>query len=432
MEPGVRWTSLAMWVALATGCLGGGGHETDAGAVDLAALEMPRDAGALDGARDPSTPPPVRECWEDPGNCEGMPSTGGTGPDGVGTCLEVLTCVYACRTETCDTWCSRGASTAARGEFRALRACADEHCPTLDGACLRTHCAAAWHACTVQPPPVHQACTELVGCTNACAERDTPYEDCVDACVSTAPANAVQAYEDALDCIYARCPDFDGACQSAECGPQLAACLGPRTDPPAEVATCRQLNACLSGCDTDECANACVDASLSAAVTEYSALLECVDEAACGRGENLTSTWCIEAQCLDELTACFGPVAAPAGLAPCLQTYACFDGCYASPDAPGTCLDDCTAASSPGGFRNFQDLVRCHEANDCWERECADCDRERLACAGPPPNPDPSDGGPTDAGPTDAGLTDAGPTDASDAGSPEPNPPDAGTPGPMP
>lgn len=73
---------------------------------------------------------------------------------------------------------------------------------------------------------------------------------------------------------------------------------------------CPELLACADACTTDPCTNACLDAASRAAVTQVTALVDCVADHGCGEDEA-----CIASSCGPELAAC-GVDATPDGGTP--------------------------------------------------------------------------------------------------------------------
>ena len=83
----------------------------------------------------------------------------------------------------------------------------------------------------------------------------------------------------------------------------------------------------------------------------------------------------------------------PNGLLACDEFVNCADSCDTGDDA---CIDDCTDATSAGGFGDYNNLTSCASDAGCYDLDDPDvrsqcfetnCSDEILACFGAPPEP---------------------------------------------
>jgi hypothetical protein len=204
----------------------------------------------------PDFPYPTPGETNDPGNTPGpadntsnMPDNGNqsTPPTstGVGSCADILSCVYQCPEtdyETCEQGCISQGDANAQQLFGALIACEEAawtgSCQSIcqgtdDNACydcLGTACSTQYIACegdqtsgdnTTDPPPTGGAgsCVNIMDCAYQCP--DANFYACEQACMSQADGNAQQLYGAIIACEEAA---LNGTCLNACQGWDIDAC----------------------------------------------------------------------------------------------------------------------------------------------------------------------------------------------------------------
>lgn len=181
------------------------------------------------------------------------------------------------------------------------------------------------------------------------------------------------------------CAPGDGPCVQAACGDLIADCLG---QDPAAPLDCSDLNDCLGNCGPDEaCQQVCVDAADAAAVDQFSAIFQCIEDNGCFDANGDLDPECYGALCAAELNTCFGPPAVPRGGASCGELNQCFGIC----GDDSSCQNDCVRAASEEGLALFQIAIDCLNDSGCaaddGECQTAACGDEISACIDhvPPP-----------------------------------------------
>lgn len=155
--------------------------------------------------------------------CVGQP----VAPTGEGTCDAFDECLGMCGGEqACVDACITATSQQGYDQYVALVDCFNMSCPAGSGAsCGVVNCEPEFEAC-LGPVPVPrgvQSCAQFNDCLSFCVEGD---QVCVDRCIELASPAAYDALVAATNCIAdAGCAAGDAACQNANCGNEINACL---------------------------------------------------------------------------------------------------------------------------------------------------------------------------------------------------------------
>lgn len=185
------------------------------------------------------------------------------------TCAQIGECSSPCTDAACNSACYNAGSAEARDAIWAVGDCMMAVCPEISQACVEGAYSEGG-ACY----------TELSNCMNGC----TP--DC-----SGGPCT-----DDGCD---GDCCAAPNVCQVPESGVGLE-CVA------ATEKTCRQIWACAVECDSQECAEACINAGSADGQEQLNAVLTCINDVCAGDG----TEECVYAavgsggECSDEFTAC--------------------------------------------------------------------------------------------------------------------------------
>ncbi len=136
-----------------------------------------------------------------------------------------------------------------------------------------------------------------------------------------------------------------------------------------EELTCVLVLACAEPCEDEACYEACLELGSEIGAGEAHALVLCDIENMCNGDEQ-----CLEANCGDELFACYsGPLTCPE-MIDCLDFFCDpgYEGCELN------CLYEGTFDDQP----TFGELFECAVENGCFDAECtnANCPDEVAAC----------------------------------------------------
>ena len=141
-------------------------------------------------------------------------------------------------------------------------------------------------------------CWEFYDCLVDC-EQDAA---CATDCQDQATARAQELLQSQDDCIQDNCPDASNACVFSRCADELNACV---LDTEGQLG-CGDLNLCLNTCPAGDagCQETCAAAASAIARAGFDDLMECVS-ANCQQAPDVNV--CAQAECPNELDACFGP-----------------------------------------------------------------------------------------------------------------------------
>ncbi|MEE2644544.1 MAG: hypothetical protein VYD19_06385 [Myxococcota bacterium] len=237
-------------------------------------------------------------------------------------------------------------------------------------------------------------CLELVNCFNTCAGDQACLES---QCIANGTQDGLALLQSLGTCLEsAGCAEGDDACFEAACGAEIQACVGNSTGgggagggggggapPLINAQTCRELYACLVGCNIFElgeaCQQSCVSGAAPAASQELQGVLGCFQNSGCAEDDAA----CFETACGAQQDACIMPAGTGCG-----STLDCVDRTGAALNASMNPSDiiplvECFLDMSDEGSELYSALGECAETNMCEDLSTCDaCSAERMSCEG--------------------------------------------------
>lgn len=153
---------------------------------------------------------------------------GGVQPGGMGTCEDFGDCLGECppNTQPCVDACIEASSQLGFDQYVLLVDCINESCPEgSNPSCGLVSCEDEYVACfpNIAIPRGAAGCAGFNTCLGNCPPND---DACVNRCITAASPRGYDLFLNAINCIQdAGCADGDAACQQANCGNQITACL---------------------------------------------------------------------------------------------------------------------------------------------------------------------------------------------------------------
>ncbi|MGB0589637.1 MAG: C-type lectin domain-containing protein [Myxococcota bacterium] len=191
-------------------------------------------------------------------------------------------------------------------------------------------------------------CAEVVTCMDACTNTE-----CAEGCLDDAPGAVLGLLNSALSC------GTEAGCFGDTPPPPTDDCLETSCDAGncADFPECAEALECMSGCTTEGCATACIEATPSIFQPPLSNLLSCGLEAGCfGGGSVCGDGWCVP------------PESAESCPEDCEGGPTCGDGTCGGGEGCNTCPDDCGECDGP-----------CCSPHD--EQGCGNSDCQAAVCA---------------------------------------------------
>lgn len=160
-------------------------------------------------------------------------------------------------------------------------------------------------------------CATTLQCIQNCGQAG---EACAQACLGSASAEAQTQLNAMLACLQTACPNSDQACIQAaaqnECGPQLDACLGGGggttgggttggTTGGGGNGSCSAAFECLTACQDQACATACLNQMDQDSGVIWNALAQCIVDT-CPDQDQACVQGALQGACGAEFAACTG------------------------------------------------------------------------------------------------------------------------------
>jgi len=217
-------------------------------------------------------------------------------PSPTDSCQEILACAVRCGDDAnCSADCRAAGDEQGQRDWTMLLACATaENCELDDNACLSARCAEQAEPCGVEIVEGAGGCPATMQCLQQCGQN----QQCADGCMNAASDDAKIHLANSMACVQLTC-DSDQACAQDRCMQFDQACAD---DGPAEGYTCAGINACVGlycGAQDANCQQECIGFGTRAAQEVLNDLLQCQQSNGC------QDSACVDANCPDELDACF-------------------------------------------------------------------------------------------------------------------------------
>ncbi|MBU0554138.1 hypothetical protein KKF91_11725 [Myxococcota bacterium] len=231
------------------------------------------------------------------------------------SCLEIMTCVYACRDAACQAGCYAGAGRAAIDDASSLITCLNDNGARCgDNACFAAACADSWHCMPgveapqpdagiieprldagiiepgpdAAPPPISAVdCQPAWRCQLGCEGA----EACQGACLNGAAAGVATRLDDLNAC-------FEGAASWRHAAEACPEAWGQCRMPPVGHGDCASAYMCLIPCEDVVCVEGCRLAARPEAVEQLD------DLGACFQRNGVETIEAAMARCGVEWTSC--------------------------------------------------------------------------------------------------------------------------------